>query len=117
MSKAVAISKHDLNTALVRAGYEPVGDAVYRSGVAKVNAGVKSKVELAMFLTQVLWESGGLKRRIGADDEPQAFGEGSEAKFAVIEPGLGGPRAPWHGIYLELVSVVGVDAPKLGWQQ
>jgi len=42
----------------------PITDNVYRGFLqAIVHAGITSKIELAMFLTQVIWESGGLRHK------------------------------------------------------
>jgi len=58
-------TKHELQAAVRACGHHThVTDQIYDSFLKSiVRAGITSKVELAMFLTQVIWESGGLRHK------------------------------------------------------
>jgi len=58
-------TKHELAAAVRACGHNThITDRIYNSFLKSiVHAGITSKIELAMFLTQVIWESGGLKHK------------------------------------------------------
>jgi len=61
----VFITKREMAKAVRAAGYHiHITDRIYHGFLKAIaHAGITSKIELAMFLTQVLWESGGLRHK------------------------------------------------------